>query len=370
MSKTMPALLLAAGLATGGAAHAQDSERRVEVYGLGGWAYGNTDGNSYLGGIEEGNYNNANTALNVTAEPGQRLHVTTQVEWRLEGSETETEVEIDFAFAEWRFSSAANLRVGKIKQPFGLSTEVFDVGTLRPFYALPQALYGPVGFVAEGYLGVGLTGERSFSGDWGLRYDAYVGAQIVEEYEAPEAVLFGEPLAGEGFHNETTRDLVGGRLTIDAPGGLNFGASGYSGKVDDSQRRDGWGLHAEYAPAGWSLRAELAREKTREHKKRGGYVEIARRIGPHWQVAGQWGRLRTKVPAIETPFLPRLLKHDEWALGLNYWVTPAFVFKASFQHVQGNRLAAVEADELLEAIQEGELRAKTRLLLVGAQFSF
>ena len=281
--------------------------------------------------------------------------------------------------------------MGKIKQPFGLSTEVFDVGTLRPFYALPQALYGPVGFVAEGYLGVGLTGERSFSGDWGLRYDAYVGAQIVEEYEAPEAVLFGEPLAGEGFHNETTRDLVGGRLTIDAPGGLNFGASGYSGKVHDSQRRDGWGLHAEYAPAGWSLRAELAREKTPEHSKRGGYVEIARRIGapesaaallPHVVRITLLSGLKTHgfpAPracerafghACVALFLPRLLEHDEWALGLNYWVTPAFVFKASFQHVQGNRLAAVEADELLEAIQEGELRAKTRLVLVGAQFSF
>jgi hypothetical protein len=367
MSMATRAVVLAAGLAAAGA-HAQDSDRKVDVHGLGGWVYGNTDGNRYLGGVTEGNYENANTALNITAQPEPRLRVVTQVEWRLEGPETE--VEIDFAFAEWRFGRAANLRVGKVKQPFGLSTEVFDVGPLRPFYALPQAVYGPVGFVAEGYLGLGVTGERSLAGPWNLHYDAYFGGQVVEEFEAPEAALLGEPLEGEGFHDESTRDLVGGRLTLDTPGGLNVGASGYSGKVHGAGRRNGWGLHAEYASAGWSLRAELARENAPEHGKRGGYLEAARRLGPHWQVAGQWGRVRSELSAPEARSLPRLLEHDEWALGLNYWITPAFVFKASFHHVQGNRLAVPEADELLEAIAAGELRAKTKLVLVGAQFTF
>jgi hypothetical protein len=360
------ALFLVAGLTV--EARAQDSERRVDLHGLGGWAYGNTDGNEYLGGSEEGHYENANVALNVSAQPEERLSVVTQVEWHLE--ETETEVEIDFVFAEWRFSDAARLRAGKVKQPFGISTEVFDVGTLRPFYALPQAVYGPLGFVSEGYLGVGLTGERTLKGGWGLSYDAYFGGQVVEEYEAPEAVLFGESLSGEGFQTETTRDMFGGRLTIEAPGGLRVGASGYSGKGHDAGRRNGWGLQAEYVEGSWSLRAEIARETTSEHAKRAAYVEAARRFGPHWQAAAQWGRLRSSLEEIATPFLPRLLKHDEFALGLNYWFTPGFVFKASFHHVEGNRLAAVEADELLDAIDDGELRPKTKLFLVGAQFTF
>jgi hypothetical protein len=368
MSKVTLALLLAASLGATLAA-ADDSAQRVEVHGLGGWAYGNSDGNHYLGGTDEGEYNNANMALNVSAHPEERLAIVGQVEWRIEG-EAEAEVELDFVFAEWRFSDAAHVRVGKVKQPFGLSTEVFDVGTLRPFYALPQAVYGPVGFVAEGYVGVGLTGRFETRRRWELDYDAYVGGQIVEEYEAPEAVLFGVPLAGQGFHSETTRDMFGGRLTLTTPFGLRLGGSGYSGKTHDRQRRSGFGGHAEYALGVWSLRAEAAREESPEHRKRAAYVEAARRFGPHWQVALQYGHLRSELLDLPVPAEPGLLEHDEIALGLNYWVRPGFVLKASVHHVDGNRLAGPEVDELFQEFVEGELRRKTKLFLVAAQFTF
>ena len=39
--------------------------------------------------------------------------------------------------------------------PFGNYTEIYDVGTLRPFYHLPQATYGPTGQIAESYDGIG-----------------------------------------------------------------------------------------------------------------------------------------------------------------------------------------------------------------------
>ncbi len=358
---------LALGLAAAGA-RADESDRRVEAHALGGWAYGNTDGNDYLVGTSQGEYSNANFALNVSTHPDERLALVGQVEWHQE--DAETEVELDFVFAEWRFSDLARLRVGKVKQPFGISTEVFDVGTLRPFYALPQALYGPVGFVSEGILGVNLTGAHEGKSGWGASYDAYLGGQIVEEYEAPEAILRGEPVSGKGFHTEATRDLIGGRVTLESPGGLRLGASGYTGKVHDDDRRSGFGLHAEYLQGPWSLRAELARERAPEHRKRAVYAEAARRFGPRWQVAAQYGHLRSELPEVPTPTESRLLEHDELAFGLNYWFTPGFVLKASLHQVDGNRLATREPDELLEALEEGELRRKTRLFLVGAQFSF
>ncbi len=368
MSRVTLALLLAASLGASRAV-AEDGGQRVEIHGLGGWAYGNSDGNIYLGGTEEGEYNNANLALNVSAQPQERLAIVGQVEWHIE-DQGETAVEIDFAFAEWRFSDAARVRVGKVKQPFGISTEVFDVGTLRPFFALPQALYGPLGFVAEGYLGAGLTGRVESRRGWALEYDAYFGGQVVEEYEAPEVVLFGVPVSGEGTHSETTRDMAGGRLTLVTPFELRLGASGYSGKTHDGGRRSGYGAHAEYVSGAWSLRAEWARENSPEHRKRAAYAEAARRFGRHWQVALQYGRLRSALRALPTPVEPGLLQHDELALGLNYWVTPGFVLKASYHDVDGNRLAGPEPDEIFEELQEGELRARTKLFLVGAQFTF
>ncbi len=370
MTRATLALGLALAVGLGAPlATADDGEQRVEIHGLGGWHYANTDGNSFLGGTKEGDYNNASLALNFSTHPHERLAVVGQVEWRVEG-EGEAAVEMDYAFAEWRFSDAAHLRVGKVKQPFGISTEVFDVGTLRPFFALPQAIYGPLGFVAEGYLGVGLTGRFESQAKWALEYDAYLGGQVVEEYEAPEVVLFGVPVGGEGAHSETTRDMAGGRLTLVTPFELRLGGSAYSGKTHDGGRRSGFGAHAEYVAGPWSLRAEWARENSPEHRKRAAYGEVAHRFGPHWQVALQYGHLRSRLSELPVPVEPGLLEHDELAVGLNYWVTSGFVLKTSYHAVDGNRLAGPEPDEIFEALQEGELRPKTKLFLVGAQFTF
>lgn len=63
------------------------------------------------------------------------------------------EIKLDFAFGEWAFSDALKFRMGKVKCPFGIYSEVFDVGTIRPFYALPQAIYGAPGIVTKSYFG-------------------------------------------------------------------------------------------------------------------------------------------------------------------------------------------------------------------------
>ncbi len=85
------------------------------------------------------------------------------------------------------FSQKLKLRAGKVKQPFGISAEVFDVGTRRPFFELPQAVYGPIGLVGESYKGIGFTGSFDVQGGWGLAYDLYGGGQEHKEYVAPEA---------------------------------------------------------------------------------------------------------------------------------------------------------------------------------------
>ena len=57
-------------------------------------------------------------------------------------------------------------------------------------------------------------------------------------------------------------------------------------------------------------------------------------------------------------------------MGLNYWWNPNFVFKLSFHHVDGNRFAGPDLQELAQAVASGTLQKKTNLVLFGAQFSF
>lgn len=141
---------------------------------------------------------------------------------------------MDYVFGEWKFSDAARFRVGNVKQPFGLYTEVFDVGTLRPFASLSQSIYGPGGMIGKSYSGMGLTGvllsERALS----VEYDIYGGGLETLEEDTPIQVLQqGADTVGRALlmsPTRTWRDVVGGRFVIRTPiDGFSFGGSAYSG---------------------------------------------------------------------------------------------------------------------------------------------
>jgi hypothetical protein len=362
-------LCLALTALLGGPLHGQEAGPRVELHGFGSWAYGRTNGNEYLSGDQRGRYDDASFALIVTASVTDHLFVTGQAFW-VDGP-AGTEAELDSAFAEWTFSDKLKLRAGKVKLPFGISTEVFDVGTLRPFLALPQVVYGPAGILGEAYTGVGLTGFFELKGAWGLRYDAFGGGQHLEEFSAPEAVARGRDVE-EATEPEITRDMVGGHLLVETPlRGLQFGGSFYTGRDTTSAHRTGVGLQAEYEAGPWTIRSEYAHERVTDDLKLNAlYGEVGYHLDSHWQAAAQYGRLSTDLAGLSSPKTSSLLRHEEIAAGLNYWWSPDFVFKLSFHHVDGNRFAGPDPRELAAAVAAGRLKEKTNLVLFGAQFSF
>ena len=211
----------------------------------------------------------------------------------------------------------------------------------------------------------------TFKGHWELAYDVYGGGQELEEYLPPEAVALGEEFE-DPIELERTKDILGGRVRLETPVvGLSFGVSAYTGNEIGSERRTGVGLQAEYLAGPWSLRSEYAHETVKDDLEAAGfYVEAAYHIDGHWQVAAQYGRLTSELPAVPEPEAPSLLKHKEVAAGVNYWLTSGFVFKLSYQHVDGNRFAGPAPEDLAEAAATGTLKQKTDLLLVSTQFSF
>jgi hypothetical protein len=360
---------------------AQSIASTIDIHGFGGWAYGKTDGHKYSLGKEEGQYDNAEFALNVSAKPIEKLSIVAQM--RLESGADEKQAELDYAFAEWAFSDAARVRIGRVKHPFGIYGEVFDVGTVRPFYSLPQSLYGANGFTARAYNGAGITGNVPV-GKWDLQYDVYAG-QIEGDFETPgllstSSKYFSEPSITFGYRVE---NAYGGRLNITTPiEGLTVGASGYSGQAHtdlsnvDTDKRDVVAAHGEYARGKFALRSEWG------HLKNGGdftvdagYVESSYRLTEHWQVAARWDQLQVELPGVKLSNLPaifpQLLEHSEAAVGLSYWFSPNFVVRGSYQRIAGNRFAFPETSaEVKTALATGVLERDTDMILFGAQFSF
>lgn len=368
-------------IALGQAAQAQEGSR-YSLQGFGGWAYGETNNENLFGysSSPDGVYDNYYFALNVGAKPMDKLSIRAQAFWGddLRGQRTN----LDYAFAEWARSPAFKLRIGKVLVPFGLYSETYDVGTLRPFYLLPQFYAGTLGLVPKAYLGGGLTGAPRIGDKWELQYDAF-GGQIEFEPFFLDRVTGFDPATRLPQFTRTKeemigRDMVGGRLLlVSSELGLDFGGSAIH--MDDLQVPEGsplsitkanlYNLRAQYQHGPLAVRAEYFRGTSDSGEGIESYYgEASYRFLRKWQVAAQYEHGEILLEPGDNSVPEPLRKHSSLGLALNFWVSPEFVVKLNGYAVDHNMLARPEKAGL--AVILGTLDDSTGVLVVGAQFSF
>ena len=213
-------LLVALSAATAGA---QQLPQNVELHGFGSWNSGATNNaNLYLGGKLKGSSMNSDAGFNISGDVNERVSFMSQVKFNFDG---ETQASLDYAFGQYKFRDDLKLRAGQVRQPFGLYTEVMDVGTLHPFLYLPQSQYGPTAVVAEAYRGIGLTGNFALPGlrHISVDYDVYGGGLNRKEaeftldmYRALQGRKKFEDVGNE-IGTEVTDQLYGGRAMFNLP---------------------------------------------------------------------------------------------------------------------------------------------------------
>ena len=350
----------------------------IQIHGFGGWGYGHTwNENNYQIGREDGSYNNSYFALNIAAVPYPQFSVNVQTFWKT--SEEGLEMDFDYAFAEWSFFQWLKLRIGKVKSPFGLYSEVFDVGTLRPFYMLPQAIYGTPGYATDSYLGLGLTGEYPFMEGWRISYDLYGGKYILQTY------LMDDPLnpGVEALVEPMVDDMVGAKIMLHLPiDGLSAGFSTYNGETEVYiggtmpdylspmfKRNMNYLFLAEYVTDEITVRGEMLLNNPLEGDDimdiYAYYLEASYLFLEHYQAAVIYDRQHREIE-LGLPLEPPT-DHEEVAVGFNYWFTPGFVIKMSYHYIQGNLFASPQ--NLTLAVIEG-MEERTDMFLLGTQFSF
>jgi len=333
---------------------AGDESQRLELHGFGEWLYGRTNQNQFLSGSPEGEYDNSLAGMTLNVTLTDDLRTVTQAVVSHEGDATK--VHLDYAFIEWTMSEHAKLRVGRVKQPFGIYAEITKVGVLRPLPSLASSVYGPASGVAEAFNGIGLTGMLMVGQPWSISYDLY-GGEIDTVYSHP-LIRAGEDI------REDVRDFAGGRVVLAPPvDGLSVGASAYSGRQVPTQHRPGTSrqgtvaLQGQYERQRWLLRTEVLRHKKDDAQARGGYLEAAYRVTNAVQVAARLDRLRERAAVAASQ--PQFGRHRDLTVGLNYWLSPEAVLRLSLHDVRGRRF--VVGDQPQDT---------TRLAQVGVHFAF
>ncbi len=382
-SRTRLAVALAlAAVSAAAPCSAQEPAQRVSLQGFGGWAFGQTDNDNVYGYTANGDgvWKNYYFALNAAAQPMDKLSIRAQAFW---GEDIRPQrINLDYAFAEYAQSPAFKLRVGKVLAPFGLYSETYDVGTLRPFYLLPQFYAGTLGLIPKAYLGAGVTGTPRLSETWNLQYDVYGGEIRFDEFPLERVVGFDEATGMPSIETSTQQitgdQMVGGRVLLTAPmkgfdiGGsvIHVGKVTYAGPSPLSMTAatlvNG---RVQYQPGAFAIRGEyFAVLSENDADVHSWYGEASYRLGRHWQVAAQYERSKIVMVAGDTSIPDTLLHHSSVGLGLNFWVSPEFVLKLNGYAVDGNMIARPAQAGLAAFL--GTIDKTTGAIVVGAQFSF
>ena len=352
----------------------------LDIRGFGGWAAGKTNNDNIYPdspvpvAAKELQLDNVYFTLNLLAKPAEWISIHAQPTWQ--SSMRGREVQLDLAYVELTVVKDLRFRAGKIRNPLGLYTDIYKVGTLRPFYLLPNSYYR---LVPESYAGLGLNRVQHL-GSWELEVDLLGGQMdfpasdvdtVVGFDETTNSYIFGSvPVAATG------KDVIGGGFLLRTPiEGLKIAASAYTMRLwgsvagapleklsDDRQKAYAGAI--EYVTDKISLRSEALFTRGYE-KDDAAYVEAAYKITPHFQLAGTFEYLHLKEPAspVET-----LDKHRALGAALNYWASSNVVFKLDYYHVKYNR-AARPADAVNRALA-GTLPETTDVVIGGVQFAF
>ena len=203
---------------------------QVVFHGFGGWAAGKTNNDNYFKvAAPDWELNNYDFSLNVNATPAKDLTIVAQMRWEQQAHNQD--LALEYAFAQYHYAPELVFRIGKVISPFGLYAEIYDVGTLRPFYLLPVGMYGQL--FPRSYLGLGITGEWDFASDWALAYDLVGGEMEFTglSIEVPTAFDFNQfpPVVTEWGKMDMAfvgRDFIGANASVLTPiDGLKFGGS-------------------------------------------------------------------------------------------------------------------------------------------------
>ncbi len=121
-------------------------------------------------------------AIFFSATPMDRLRIGVQFIARNFGNTGNGQVQVDWAYGDYRLRDELGFRAGRVKMPFGLYNEGRDVDMLRTTVFLPQSVYNErIRDLVLAYEGAGAYGSLTLGGAGELDYHLFGGTLNVSD---------------------------------------------------------------------------------------------------------------------------------------------------------------------------------------------
>ncbi len=210
MKKIIPHLLVAAVCFLNPGARAadlQDYLKEVQIHGFVSQGYMQSDRNDYFfADTEDGTFQFNETAVNFSVTPVDNLRIGVQFLSRDLGQFGDNDIEVDWAFGDYRLRDWLGLRAGKLKLAQGLYNQSRDIDAARPGIFLPTSIYNEAyRETQKSVTGAGLYGIFPF----GLEYQIQLGKMDIDN-EGAIATMFTTnlPFTADSIAIATNDDTV------------------------------------------------------------------------------------------------------------------------------------------------------------------
>jgi hypothetical protein len=212
--------LLVASTCAGLSAADWATDINLEVHGFASFGYLQTGENNWMAAdTTDGTTEMVEAALTTIARPGEGWRLGAQLFLRDFGDYDNGKPQLDWAYIDRRFSDAFGLQAGRVKIPFGLYNEIWDVDAARTPVFLPRSIYDQR--LRDLFLATDGGKAYGCSGDW--EYAVYLGDKHIDE-EAGFGRYFelGTHFAADRIEVDYT---TGGMVTWHSPIGLDCSLS-------------------------------------------------------------------------------------------------------------------------------------------------
>ncbi|RMF55582.1 MAG: hypothetical protein D6748_15060 [Calditrichaeota bacterium] len=360
---------------------------KLNIHGYLTQAYAFSDGHQLFGISHEGTSDYRTLAIQFRYDMDEQNNLIIQFSHERTGKSPlmvyQPDVALDWGYFEHRFTDVFFIKVGKIQLPYGIYNEIRDVGVLIPFYRLPFSPYGEGNYMSETVDGFSLT---YFWEKWEpseIEINFYAG-----HWQWKEWFQFKNPFTGQtllrtgiaeiqpatGLQFRLNTPLEGLRLSFGAQygkvsGGVTFTKGGWVGECD---------IHDFYGSLDFEQNHFYFRAEGLQlwfHGTNIGARAYYFQSGLKWNDKLSLNGQIDLLDALNTPVSEEFQSlvgapsvsldyNNDYAIGINYRLTPELVLKAETHWNSGY---LIEDEPVIPIIQDP---VKTRYHIFSISTSF